>query len=149
MNNKIIFHSSIDGDIIEDPQLGFLRILILFIGKDYWSSGSGSVVLEFFSENKQQTSVEIFYVDKDLFYIRYSSEKQRLYCHSLSKEQNNLETYAIYYGGEAMHIPKKLLINRVDCFQLVQEFIELKSLPNNIKWVNDSDLDFDGWLDID
>jgi hypothetical protein len=61
----INFWSPIDGDEIENPNILMIRILVLYVGKEFWSAGAGEAAV-YYKDTESNTNSELL--------IRYNDE---------------------------------------------------------------------------
>jgi hypothetical protein len=136
---RIEFFSPADGDIIIDPGIDMLRILFLYVGEEFWNSGSGDSYIDF-RDGDIENRLEILFSDPHGFYLRYQSKGQDF--HSLSKLQNS-ETTIIYVGGNPLTFPVKLFLPREKAFEVITYFCETGKRLDNVAWIEYDNLEED------
>ena len=72
---RIEFTSPVDGDVITDPNISMLKILFLYVGGEFWNSGSGDSCIDFYDVSKENR-LEVLFSDPHGFYLRYKAKGQ-------------------------------------------------------------------------
>jgi hypothetical protein len=141
------FCSPADGDIIENPDISFLRILILYVGKEYWNSGAGQGYITYVKDNKDQQLLITF--DQDWgFYLEFQSNQEDT---QVTLGKGNFEnTVSPYIGGNPVLLPTKFFITREKALLAIEKFVKTGDRTNQITWGKESEQNWHyGYVDED
>ena len=136
---RIEFTSPADGDMIADPGLQMLRILFLYVGPEFWNSGSGDSCIDFYDE-KKEAALEILFDNPNGFYLRYKAKGQDF--HSSNDSDFSVVT-KIYVGGNPLILPVKFFIDRGKAFDAVHYFCQTGDRINTVPWIEDDKIEWD------
>jgi hypothetical protein len=137
---KLSFFSAIDGDVIQNPNIDLLRILILYVGSEYWCSGAGESVLKFNeSENKNNSELTIRYYNNLGFALGFSAWQENFYTFN---EGNSDSKCTVYVCGEPYYMPQNLFVDASDAYEIIKYFCETGKKHTNYAWIDSSHFDF-------
>ena len=136
---RIEFTSPADGDIIVDSNLQMLRILFLYVGAEFWNSGSGDSCLDFYDE-KKEAALEILFSNPHGFYLRYKAKGQDFHT---SNDSDYSVVTKIYVGGNPLVLPIKFFIDREKAFDAVHYFCQTGDRINTVHWIEDDKIEWD------
>lgn len=130
---RIEFTSPADGDIIIDPNLSMLRILFLYVGSDFWNSGSGDSCIDFYDGDKE-TQLEVLFSEPHGFYLRYKAKGQDFHT---ANTDDLSEVTKIYVCGNPLVLPVKFFVDRERVFDAVHYFCETGERTDAVTWIED------------
>jgi hypothetical protein len=135
----IKFWSALDGDEILNPNIGLLRILILYVGKEYWCSGAGEGVV-FYKSEEIDSQISIVYSPEYGFAIGYKAWKEDMttYNNQIKEE----EKVTIYIGGEPYYYPNIFFVKPEKAYEVIKQFCKTGERSTESLWVDGSNLDF-------
>jgi hypothetical protein len=136
---RIEFTSPADGDMIRNPDMLMLKILFLYVGGEFWNSGSGDSCIDYFDEIKE-SRLEILFSDPHGFYLRYQTKGQDF--HSLN-DGDYSRTTQIYVGGNPLVLPVKFFIDREKAFEVLEYFYKTGDRTQVVAWGEDDDIEWD------
>lgn len=130
---------SLDGETIFSPDISFLRILILYVGAEYWCLGAGSGY--FYYKNKNNSSIEIMF-DKDLdgFYLQYNGQDGGF--HSYSKEEEERIIIG-YVGGNPLNLSSRFFVSRKKTLKAIEYFLETGKRIELDIWISSDTINWD------
>jgi len=132
------FFSPPYGDVILNPDLLFLEILVLYVNDEYWCSGSGDSYIEY--EDEAKTSrIEILFSLEYGFYLRFQAWQEDYHSLGLGDFTN---TVTVYVGGDPLLLPTKFFITREQALLVVKEFCQTGKRINKINWGKDEDINW-------
>jgi hypothetical protein len=135
----IEFFSPADGDILINPDILFLKILFLYVGEEYWSSGSGDSYIDY-NDGDKANRLEILYNRDFGFYLRYKSWGNDF--HSLNVGDYSKIT-KVYIGGNTQVLPVKFFLSREIAFEVVKFFCETGERSSKINWGDHDKIEWD------
>ena len=136
---RIEFTSPADGDVIINPEISMLKILILYVGGEFWNSGSGDSCIDYYDEVKENR-LEILFSEPHGFYFRYKAKGQDF--HTLN-EGDHLNVTQIYVGGNPLVLPVKFFIKREKAFEVLNYFCHIGDRTEVVAWREDSKIKWD------
>lgn len=127
----IKFISPPDGNIIKNPNLEFLEILILYGESLYWNAGSGQASIELENNNVESYLTLTFDIDYG-FQIEYKKDGEPFY---VSLGEGDFETtVSPYVGGDPWLLPTKFFISREEAWDVVAYFCETGLRSDETTW---------------
>jgi len=136
---KIEFTSPADGDVINDPNIDMLKILFLYVGKEFWNSGSGDNCIDFY-ENETETRLQILFSEPHGFYLRYMAKGKDFHS---STELDYSAITTIHVGGNPLVLPVKFFIAREKAFEIVQYFCSSGERLTSHTWIENANVTWD------
>ena len=127
----ITFRSPADGDIIKNPDIAFLRILILYVGEEYWSFGSGQGEFTYV-ENDINNEIVITYSEGLGFFLEFDSNNEPVHV-SLGKG-NFEDTVSPEVGGDPWLLPTKFFVTHEETLLVIEEFLKTRERTSQITW---------------
>jgi hypothetical protein len=125
------FFSPPDGEIIQNPQLDWLKDLILNKGEDYWNAGAGQASLKR-HENGATIELLLTLEPSQGFYLEYI-DPQNVYYVSLGEGTFD-KTVTVYVGGDPVLLPTAFFISRKLALAAVEELCSSGCRTTKITW---------------
>jgi len=136
---RIEFTSPADGDVIMNPDILMLKILFLYVGGEFWNSGSGDSCIDYYDEIGV-SRLEILFSDPHGFYLRYKAKGQDF--HTLNNGDYSSIT-RIYVGGNLLVLPVKFFINREKAFEILEYFCRTGDHSQGVAWGEHGKIEWD------
>lgn len=134
------FFSPADGDIIANPDLLVLKILFLYVGAEYWNSGSGDSYIQY-KDGRKTSRLEILFSEDLGFYLRYKTAGTDL--HSINDDGDYSKVVKVYVGGDPLILPVKFFIDREIALEAVKVFCESGDPTSKVKWLEHNKVEWD------
>jgi len=134
----IEFISPADGDVLQNPDVLFLKILIMYVNEEFWCSGSGVTELNY-QDQKLKSYLEIYFNVEFGFYIRYKSWQEDYHSLGLGDLVNIV---SVYVGGDPVLLPTKFFVTREEALLVVKEFCQTGKRTDKINWGKDQDINW-------
>ena len=133
---RIEFTSPADGDVIINPDIAMLRILFLYVGEEFWNSGSGDSCIDFYDAGIEN-SLEILFSEPEGFYLRYKAKGQDFHT---ANQLDFSKVTTIYVGGNPLVLPVKFFVSRDAAFEAVRYFCKSGFRLDSLTWLDDDAL---------
>ncbi len=125
------FFSPPDGKIFKNPDLGFLKTLILYAESLYWNSGAGQANIDIETDGKTRHLILTFDVNFG-FMLEFHILGEPIFV-SLGDGTFD-ESTTVYIGGVPEEFPSKFFITREEAWEAVEYFCETGELCDEITW---------------
>lgn len=122
-------------EAIENPKEEFVKELLFHKGEDYWQQGSGDSCFEI---DGCEERLIFFYKEPYGFFIMQHPDY--LVPIDRTMEINTIEHMV---GGEPMKVPTCSYVNRETAYEIIQQFIATKKVPDLVEWIDLYDIEFE------
>lgn len=123
------------GEPVENPSEEFIKDIFFQKGDEYWKQGSGDSCFEV---DGCEERLIFFYDEPYGFFIMRHPD----YLVLIDRDAE-IQTIEHSVGGEPMAVPTCSYVSRETAYQIVQEFISSKKIPESVEWVDLYEIDFD------
>ncbi len=136
---KIIdFYSPPYAEVIGEPDLRLIKILILYVDAEFWTAGSGQAWFTYLDDDKNYQLVLTFHTDYG-FHVRYKVEGESIKV-SLGESGDYEHSVETFVGGDPWILPTKFFVTREQTWQAVEEFCTTGNKTDTITWTDNRDI---------
>lgn len=129
----------LNGHTVKFPDPLLVKVLILYVGKEYWCSGAGSGYFDY--KNDLSSGIEIMFMEElDGFYLRYSGRDGGF--HSYNKEVEEKIVIG-YVGGNPLNLSSRFFISRENTLKAIEYFLETGKRTDLDIWINGDIINWD------
>jgi hypothetical protein len=140
MKSSVEFFSPPDGNTLTDPDVAFLKKLVLTGGDDYWNSGAGQGSLKYSGVNEKKELLLTFH-ERNGFSLEYIDSRDVYYVSLGCGDFNH--SVKVYVGGDPLILPTKFFVSRELACAAVEDFCLTGQPTPKIKWGKRSEQKWD------
>ncbi|URZ08854.1 hypothetical protein [Clostridium felsineum] len=120
---------------IQSPSLEYIRDIIFNKSEKYWKQGGGDSCIEI---DEVEERLIFFYDEPYGFFVMRHPD------YLVPIDRNiSIKTVEHMVGGEPMRIPTCSYISREKAFEIINNFMNNKSIEESVEWIDLYEIEFD------